>query len=257
MDFDTYLRSYTWVKAFLKGPPGSGKTYLAAAATHLWKTLYVDVEGGLLSAFPIVKRDHIVVRLIKEPEAGAFFDRLADAVDEAERGQYECVVLDSITEVSGRMEDEYSAQSKTGKIEFGEWFVLIERIKRLARRLRDLKCHTIVTSLTKPTGKEEATTIFEPILPGQASATVPSMYDIVGLLRKGVGKTPEYTVAVDGPSFFQVRDRTRALRGEERVDEKEGWRVWEKAKQGLAALAGQPASPAQPAAAAAPARARK
>jgi hypothetical protein len=201
-----------------------------------------------MSASGVVKRDNLVIRLVKDTDNAKFFENTADAMDEAERGGYECVVFDSITEVAGRMEDEYSAQSKTGKIEFGDWFVLIERVKRLARRLRDLKCHTIVTSLTKPTGKEDATTIFEPILPGQSSAVVPSFFDIIGLMRKGLAKSVEYFVAVDGPSFYQVRDRTRGLRGEERVNEKDPWTIWQKAYAGLQQMVG-----AQPAPAPAPA----
>lgn len=232
-----YLSKYATVSALLKGPPGSGKTFLAASASRLWRTLFIDVEGGIASALPVVKRENLVVRIIRESDPQSFFDRLAEAVAEAESGSYECVVLDSITEVAGRMEDDYSAQSRTGKIEFGDWFVLIERIKRLARRLRDLGCNKIVTAITKPTGKEEATTIFEPILPGNASAIVPSYFDIIGLMRKGSGKaTGQYTLAVDGPSFFQVRDRTRSLKGEEIVEEASPERIWRKAAEGIRSL---------------------
>ena len=227
------------MKAFVKGPTGNGKTFVAASATHMWKTLYIDVEGGLFSAFPTVKKKNIEVRLIRESEPADFFQRLADAVGEAESGKYECVVLDSLTEIAGRMEDDYAQKSSTGKVEFGDWFDMLGRIKRMCRRLRDVRCHTIVTSLTKPTGKEEATAIYEPALSGQAAAIVPSMFDTVMLCRKITikGKTT-HVVTSDGPSIFHVRDRYRALDPDEVISEKDGWRMWEKLSNGIMKMSG-------------------
>lgn len=239
MDWDTYLKQWAFVKAFVKGPTGSGKTFVAASATHQWRTLYIDVEGGLFSAFPTVKKENIEVRLIRESEAPDFFARLAEAVGEAESGKYQCVVLDSLTEIAGRMEDDYAQKSSTGKVEFGDWFDMLGRIKRLCRRLRDCRCHTIVTSLTKPTGKDEGTAIFEPALSGQAAAIVPSMFDTVGLCRKVTIKgVSNYVFTTDGPSIYQVRDRYRALSADETVSEKAGGKIWQKLEDGILKMTG-------------------
>jgi hypothetical protein len=218
----------------VKGPPGSGKTFLAAAATHQWKTLYIDVEGGLFSAFPTVKKENIEVKLVREMDPNDFFRSLAEAVAMAETRQFECVVLDSLTEVSGRMEDDYALKSNTGKVEFGDWFDMLGRIKRLCRRLRDVPCHTIVTSLTKPTGKDEGSAIYEPALSGQAAAVVPSMFDTVGLCRKMSSKgISSFVFSTDGPSIYQVRDRYRALSSDETIGEKDGGRIWSKLEEGI------------------------
>lgn len=234
MKWEDYLSRWAYVKAFVKGPTGSGKTFVSASATHQWRTLYIDVEGGLFSAFPTVRKENIEVRLIRESDATSFFNRLADAVAEAESGKYECVVLDSLTEVAGRMEDDYAQKSSTGKVEFGDWFDMLGRLKRLCRRLRDCQCHTIVTSLTKPTGKDEGTAIFEPALSGQAASIVPSMFDTVGLCRKLTVKGAfSYVFTTDGPSIYQVRDRYRALQPDEVVTEKDGGKIWARLEEAI------------------------
>lgn len=233
------MRQWAYVKTFVKGPTGTGKTFLAAGVTHLWRTLYIDVEGGLFSAWPTVRKENIEVRLIREPESVDFFGRLAEAVSEAESGKYEAVVLDSLTEIAGRMEDDYAMKSTTGKVEFGDWFDMLGRIKRLCRRLRDCQCHTVVTSLTKPTKQEGGDAIFEPALSGQAAAIVPSMFDTVGLCRKVTAKgQSSYVFTTDGPSVYQVRDRYRALAPDETIPEKDGGKVWKKLEDGIRAMSG-------------------
>lgn len=242
-DWTNYLSAYGNVKAFVKSPPGGGKTYLAASITKICKTLFVDVEGGLISAYPVVDPKNLTLRLIRETDPKAFFSKLTDVTNEALSGQYEAVVIDSLTEIVGRMEDEYSSVSKNGKLEFGDWYVLMDRVKRFGRVLRDLPCHTIVTSLTKPTGKEDGTHIFEPVLPGQSCAVVPSFFDIVGLLRRGAGKSAAaYSIVTDGPTVYQVRDRTHTLAAEEVIDSKSPHLVWDKIITGLKKLAEVPAA---------------
>lgn len=236
MNFDEYLAKWTFLKVFLKGPSGGGKTFLAAQATHLWRTLYIDVEGGLFSANTAVNRKNIEVRLIREPDPKDFFEKLGDAVCEAESGKYEAVVVDSLTEISGRMEDDYAAKSSTGKVEFGSWYELQERLRRMCRRLKDLNAHVIVTNLTKPSG-DKAETQFEPVFPGQSATVIPSFFDTTGLVRKVTGKgTSDYVLTTDGPAIYQVRDRYRALAADEKIVEKDPTRIWKKLKEGITAM---------------------
>jgi hypothetical protein len=238
-EWSDYISTYSHIKAFVKGPPGGGKTYLSASITQVCKTLFVDVEGGLISAHPIINTQNLTLRCIRETDAKSFFGRLTDAVNEAMSGQYEALVIDSLTEIVGRMEDEYSSASKNGKLEFGDWYVLMDRVKKFGRLLRDMKAHVIVTSLTKPTKQEDSTSIFEPVLPGQSCAVVPSFFDIVGLLRRGTGKSAAaYSLVTDGPSIYQVRDRTHTLAADEVIDPKRPDLVWRKIMDGLHALAG-------------------
>ncbi|MGH9388835.1 MAG: AAA family ATPase [Vicinamibacteria bacterium] len=248
LNWSQYLAQYQFVNAFVKGPPGDGKTYLAAGASQIGKTLAIDVEGGLISARDVINPKNLTILLVKEQDPKAFFEKLSEAVGQALSGEYEWIILDSMSEVAGRMEDEYATASKDGRVDIKDWFVLTERVKRFGRLLRDLPCNKIVTAITKPTGKEDdgGKTIFEPVLPGQTAAVVPSFFDIVGLMRKRpVPKGPgtDYYLCTDGPSIFQVRDRTRMLAGEEKVDPKNPGNVWKKALEGIRRLS-TPAAPA-------------
>ena len=235
MDLGEYLSAHTFVKAFVKGPSGEGKTVLAAQVTHLWKTLYIDAEGGVVSAIPFINRENVTVRIIREQDPSQFFTRLQEAMDEAESGHYEAIVVDSLTEIASRMEDDYAIRGETG---FDKWSGLLERMKRFARRLRDMSCHVIATGITKPIGKEDSGSVYEPAIAGQASAFVPSYFDVVGLVRKKATKSiVEYYFCTSGPSVFQVRDRWRALAPEERIDESKPGEVWKKLWAGIQKVA--------------------
>ena len=191
----------------------------------------------------VVVSRSITVRLIKEPTAELFFNKLGACMGEAMSGEYEAVVVDSISEISGRMEDEYASKGD-GKLELQDWFKMTDRVKKFSRMLRDLPCHTIVTALTKPTGKEDASAIFEPCLPGQTAAIVPGFFDLVGLIRKGAAKN--YLLATDGPSIYQVKDRSHALIAEEPISSTEPHKIWEKLSAKIKAIAATPAeTPAQ------------
>jgi hypothetical protein len=231
VDLGEYLSKHAFVKAFVKGPPGEGKTVLASQVTHLWKTLYIDAEGGVVSAIPFMNRDNLTVQIIREQDPSQFFLRLQEAMDEAESGRYEAVVVDSLTEIASRMEDDYAIKGETG---FDKWSGLLERMKRFARRLRDMKCHVIATGITKPVARDDSGSTYEPAISGQASAFVPSYFDVVGLMRKKATKSiVEYYFATTGPSAFQIRDRWRALAPEERVDEGKPGEIWKKLWVGI------------------------
>jgi hypothetical protein len=234
VDVREFMALYARVKAFVKGPSGGGKTYLAASASRLWKTFFIDVEGGLISAFSakVCNPENLTPRLVRQREAVDFFADLGDAVAEAQSGKHECVVVDSLTEIAGRMEDEYAAL-KEGTVDIQHWFKLVDRVKRLSRRLRDLPCHTIVTALTKPTGKDEGKGLFEPVLPGTTAAVVPSFFDVTGLMRRGSGKKTNFEFVTDGPSLFAVRDRWNALRGSEDISKNTPHALWEKLWNGI------------------------
>ncbi len=231
------------VSAFIKGAPGDGKTFLAAATSAIWETYYIDVEGGLFSAAPAVHSDHLEVDYIQEPDSKQFFIKVGDALSKAEglvqQKKINCIVFDSLTELAGRMEADYAQQSANGKVEFGEWYQLLDRLRRMVRRLKDIPCHVIVTAITKPQGGE-GTKIFEPILPGQSSSVIPSFFDVVGLMRKVSNKGKQsYVFSSGGPALYQVRDRYRALAADEPVTEEEPWRVWEKLAAGVEKLSGK------------------
>jgi hypothetical protein len=234
--FDEYMSGNTFIKAFLKGPAGTGKTYLAASISHIGRTLYIAAEGGLVSARGVVNKGNLVIADVKDADPDKFFNNIGEALGEAMSDAYECVVVDSITEIGGKMEDQYAANE--GKVGIQDWFQLVSRMKKFAKHLRDMGKHTVVTAITKASGKDDdAKSIYEPILPGQTAAVVPSFFDIVGMMKKSLGpKSLDVSVLTVGPSAFGVRDRTGSLGSDEKVDVKNPEKLWIKVRDNVESL---------------------
>jgi hypothetical protein len=243
MSLEEYLRKNSFVKALVKGPSGIGKTVFAAQASHVWKTMYVDTDGGIISALKkSVKRDNIDIRILRDPNHEGFLSKLGDCVAEAEAGNFECFVMDHITEVASRIEEQLAGQDLDG---FEKYRKLLERLMRFSRLMRDLPCHTIVTGHTKPTGKEDSTSIFELAINGQSSGIIPGYFDVVGLVQKKTekGAKSRYVFTTSGPSLLQVRDRWRALEAEEPIDESRPGAIWTKLQKGMEDTIGKETAP--------------
>lgn len=238
MDYNSYLSQNATINAIVKGPPGGGKTCFAAAVSRLGKTFWIDAEGGLRSARKFVNPENMEIRDIREQEPEKFFENLSSALgDFMAAKDYEFLVLDSFVEVVGRMEDEY-ARSPGDKGRGKDWYALMDRVRKFARILRDLRCSKIITCLTRISADEEHNkTIYDPLLSGTAAGLIPSMFDIVGYMhRVGIPKGgEEFHFISQGPSVFKVRDRTGTLQPTEKVTEKDAHKIWEKVRTGLMA----------------------
>lgn len=232
MTLEEYLSKNSYVKALVKGPSGIGKTVLAAQASHLWRTLYIDTDGGIISALKrSVNRKNIDIRILKNPNHDAFLAKLGDCIAEAEAGNFECVVMDHMTEVASRIEED--CQDKHEGFEI--YREMLKRLMKFSRLLRDLPCHTIATAHTKPTGKEDSTSIFELAINGQSAGIIPGYFDVVGLVQKKTekGGKSRHVFTTTGLSIYQVRDRWRALNPEEEVDEARPGAIWAKLQKGM------------------------
>lgn len=232
MTLEEYLAQNSHVKVLVKGPSGIGKTVLCAQASYLWKTLYIDTDGGIISALKkSVKRDNIDIRILKNPDHEVFLAKLAECLEEAEAGKFECVVMDHMTEVASRIEEDCQEKHEG----FDVYREMLKRLMRFSRRLRDLPCHTIAAAHTKPTSKEDSTAIFELAINGQSSGIIPGYFDVVGLVQKKTekGGKSRHVFTTTGLSLHQVRDRWRALNPEEEIDEARPGAVWAKLQKGM------------------------
>lgn len=233
LTLEDYLKQNCYAKVLIKGESGIGKTVLAAQATQLWRTLYIDTDGGIKSALKrSVDRKNLDIRIMKFPDHQVFLDRLGDCIGEAEAGNFECVVVDHITEIASRIYEQLTAQDLDG---FEKYRKLMERMMRFARILRDLPCHTIAAGHTKQRGKEDSSSIFELAIDGQSSGLIPGFFDVIGLVLKRTekGGKSRYVFATQGPSLYQVRDRWRALAAEEEIDEGKPGAIWTKLQKGM------------------------
>jgi hypothetical protein len=224
MKWSEYVKNVFKIKMFLKGLPRSGKTVLAASVTNLGPTLYIDLEGGLIAAKKWINQDNLDIEHIPTTDPRACTDAMNRAIEKAMSGKYEWVVMDSFTEFTGQLEDQYSK----GEAGVKDWMAIIEKAKKVGRFFRDGDFHCIVTGLLK---RDTA----EPIMPGQTSIVIPSFFPIISMIQvKNYGKMGAKRILVSDPlSSKDVGDRYDILSNEEVIDEKNPEDVFKKLLKGI------------------------
>lgn len=212
----TYLKEKAHVNLCLLGPPGGGKTFLAASASRLGKTLLIELEGGVISARDVVDEESIEIMPasnLRTAEDTREFERTIRGI--GDEGRFEWVILDSFTELAGRLEEDYARTNGTPTIK--DWCVMVERLQTVARMLRDGPFHTIVTVLAE-TRDESSRLAYTPALPGKCKTTIPSYFHTTLLVRaENVGEQNGQRVAhfaySNAPRLANVRDRYRVIEG--------------------------------------------
>jgi hypothetical protein len=207
MKWDEYVKQYSHLKLFIKGLPGSGKTYLAASCSQLGKTKYIDMEGGLVAASKVINPDNIDITVINLENANKASQQFSQAMNEVISGGYEWVVVDSFSEFAGLLQVEYSKSDGQNK----DWITIIEKIKKTARFLRDGKFNTIITCHMKEKNNEV-------ILPGTTSVEVPGMFGILGQCDYATISGDQKFVLKTRDFAPHVRDRFGVLDGTEVID---------------------------------------
>ncbi|HKZ40117.1 MAG TPA: AAA family ATPase [Candidatus Hodarchaeales archaeon] len=212
MRWDEYIKGTTKVKFFIEGLPRSGKTCLAASASKIGKTLYIDAEGGLVSARKFVNKDNIEIEKISTINSDVCLKQLEGAMIKAMSGKYEWIVLDSITEISGQLEDQYAKKEGGGSVK--DWMTIVEKVKKIGRFLRDGDFHCIVTALLKGGDGNE------PVLPGSTAIVLPSFYNTLSKIQVlKIGGAMRRTLVSDGLMAVSVGDRLNILDSTEPIDE--------------------------------------
>jgi hypothetical protein len=145
-------------------------------------------------------------------------------IEKAMSGKYEWVVMDSFTEFTGQLEDQYSK----GEAGVKDWMAIIEKAKRVGRFFRDGDFHCIVTGLVK---RDTA----EPIMPGQTSIVIPSFFPIISMIQvKNYGKLGAKRVLVSDPlSTKDVGDRFGILDIEEPISDEHPEEIFMKLLEGI------------------------
>lgn len=152
-------------KLLLHGQPGTGKTFFAATASKLGKTLFLNVEGGMMSAAPTP--NIIVLDVFNTPQQSCIqaLDQIIwalaarDMVENPWIKDLRTIVLDSGSEFAAialehitRNAVEKEPKRKGGSVDSSyleDHGKSGNAIKRLFRQLRDLPYHVIITSLSR------------------------------------------------------------------------------------------------------------
>ena len=203
----------TALKMLVYGPPGAGKTVLAASAAdvpQMAPVLFVDIEGGVRSI-----RDKQVDLLRAKS-----FTEIVQLLEflRAGKHEYKTVVIDSITEVQKlnmyeimrkvMVQDPSRDPDMPSLREYGK---NTEQIRKLIRGYRDLtNVHTIFTALASEF-KDERTGIVKtvPALSGKLASEIPGFLDIVVYLSVAEQNGKEVRVLLtDMTSRILAKHRT-------------------------------------------------
>lgn len=241
MDIKEYLKQIQFIRAFVKGPPKIGKTYLASSIARVLPTYYIDCEGGLAPARDTLKgltEEQLKIEIIKPKELKLkayeeFFKELTTKVLAGLRdNKYQALLVDSFSEIVNKIQDQYAMQN--GSVSLHDWQLIITRTRNLASLLRDAQKHVIVTAVTKPVSNE-TDSVYDPALPGQTATLVPSYFDLVLLVRRVKDAKGLHVYASSGgPSIYAVGDRNNILDRDEEVTVSNPEALWQKYLNGLA-----------------------
>ena len=224
MNFDEYMEGCSRAQMIVLGPGRVGKTSFVYSATHTGKTLGIEAEEGVHSAKDYIMGKNLEIeplaKRVKNLKSGKWEslppekqppirERLKELVVKAFTGGYKNVIVDSLTDVAGRFEDEYA---RTGVPHQNDWYKITEGIKSFVRDLKNGPFNLLVTCIAQPP-KEGALIGLSAALPGSLRDAIPPMFQSIVLIRYDK-KERRHKLVVNDPGLG-VCDRFKSF-GEER-----------------------------------------
>ena len=184
------------IKMLVYGPPGVGKTTLAATADlHplTKKVLFINVEGGMLSVSDMSR-----IGLKEAPDVTDMgtFDNLDKIFWFLAKGNhpYQTVCIDSLSELQmvnleSIVEKQVGATSRSGgkresldDIWQEDYGVSTQQIRRLIRKFRDLPMHVIFTCLDRTDMDKQKNVFVGPALTPKVATAAMGYMDIVAYM---------------------------------------------------------------------------
>lgn len=176
MRFEEFLEECSRAQIVVLGPQRAGKTSLVYSVSHLGKTLGIEAEEGVHAAADYINADNLEIETFtkKVKKDGRWIplppdkqpptrERTAQLVMKAYTGGYDFVVVDSLTEVAGKFENEFA---RKGMPEQRDWYKIIEGMKMFVDDLKNGNFHLLCTCIAAPP-KEGSMIEISPSLPGQ------------------------------------------------------------------------------------------
>jgi hypothetical protein len=202
------------LKLLVHGPPGAGKTVLAASTGCPKQTMIISAEAGLLSLrrmvreYPQLGLNEIAVVTISG------LDELQEVYKFLRKGEhdYKWVCLDSISEIAEQVLNREQANAKDGRAAYGN---LNNIIPQLLRAFRDLPMN-VYFSCKQEREKDEETgrTLYSPSMPGKRlTQGISYIFDEVFALRveRDADGEPYHTLQCKGDARYEIKDRSGVL----------------------------------------------
>ena len=185
------------------GPPGAGKTSLAATTGDLPRTLLIDAEAGALSL-----RGHDIARAVVHSVDDV---RAAFSAIMRDPSRFRWIVIDSITQIAEWALADAKKATKDGRQAYG---IAAETVAALIRAFQLLHCHVVFIAQQEVATDETGRRFIGPAMPGRKLAEkFPRWFDIVAALRveqdaEGAAVRYLQTVPVEQ---WTAKDRSGAL----------------------------------------------
>lgn len=201
----TSEENYQYLKVLTYGYSGTGKTMFAGGAP---KPLFLDIEAGLLT---LRNKDVDAVKIEKWKDVEDVFMFLKN-----EKHDYQTVVVDSLTELQKKLADELIKGKE--RLTIGDWGILIDKIRRFVRHVRDLPMHVIVICLADQRKDDEKGRVYAvPSLNGKAlPGELAAYFDIVlyqyTKKNKDNENGAEYLALTHGEERVVAKDRSGKLK---------------------------------------------
>jgi len=226
MKYEEYEEGCSRAQIALLGPGRAGKTSTAYAVSQLGRTLGIESEEGVHAARGYIKAENLEIELItkrvKDPKSGRLVpvlpdqeppiqERLKEIIERAFSEKWDFVVVDSLTDLAGRFEDQYAR--KTGVTNQQDWYKIIAGMKDFVRTLKRGDFHLITTCIAAPP-RDGSMVEISPSLPGQLRETLLPMFQSICLLsydkkkkqRKLVVNDPARGICDRFHSFGDVKE---------------------------------------------------
>ena len=230
----TFIKKGIYLKVLLYGMPGTGKTAFAAGSQKIGKTLFLNVEGGMLSAaddtgniivFDIANRDGkdcmvqleeiLWILVSKDTKTYPWLEGLKTVVLDS-GSEFFNLSLEAITTKASKKN---SNRDKTD-IYLEDYGKATSKLTSVFRMIRDLPYNVVVTALTKEVyeGKDDNKELIQvrPAFTAKLGESIMGFFDMVWhsyTTTKTDGKnvTQVYQLLTAPSGFYRAKTRGTAF----------------------------------------------
>ena len=183
--------SSVWVKILLWGDSGSGKTHASATIGSPDKKVLIccaEVQGKL--AIANSNKDALVYGVASTDDLYNFI-KLIKQPNFKEKYNVDSIVFDGLTEIQRLFSDEIKAKrseenngAQVDTLQMQEYNILLERMLRFLRFVRNLEYHVVCTALSVRSETSNGVKV-EPMFVGKKLPNLVSQFfNIVGYMKK-------------------------------------------------------------------------